>query len=243
MKNIRTHHLVRHLGLAAVGIGLGLSALSAAAAGMYKWTDDKGIVHYSDQMPQDAVNKGATVFDKQGRPLKKIDAAPTQEELRAKEAVEERLKTTGRLVQERARKDQALLQSYTSEQEIDFARNRAILTVDSQLKSAESYSADLRRRQAEIEKQKATLAGKPVPAAMENELVSLSNELGRQDGLIAQKRDEVASINARYDNDKKRWQEINAEQLRAAAAGIPPATPPAPGKAAPKAAVPATASK
>jgi hypothetical protein len=237
-------HLARHLGLAVVGVGLGLAALTAAAAGMYKWTDDKGVVHYSDQMPQDAVNKGATVFDRQGRPLKKIDAAPTQEELRAKEAEEERLKSTGRLVQERARKDQALLQSYTSEQEIDFARNRAISTVDSQLKSAESYSADLRRRQAEIEKQKVALAGKPIPPALENELVSLSNELGRQDGLIAQKRDEVASINARYDNDKKRWQEINADQLRAAAAGNPPPAPTAPGKAAPpKAPPPATASK
>ena len=240
---MRMHRSARQLGLAILGAGFVWVALPADAAGMYKWTDDKGIVHYSDQMPQDAVNKGATVFDKQGRPLKKIDAAPTQEEMRAKEAEEERMKSSNRLTQERARKDQALLQSYTSEQEIDFARNRAISTVDSQLKSAESYSTDLRRRQTEIEKQKVALAGKPVPPALENELVSLSNELGRQDGLIAQKRDEVASINARYDNDKKRWQEINADQLRAAAAGIPPPAPTAPGKAAPKAPAPATASK
>jgi hypothetical protein len=226
-----------------LGLGLALAVLPAAGAGMYKWTDEKGMVHYSDQMPADAVNKGAVVFDKQGRPLKKIEAAPTQEELRAREAEEERQKTTGRLTQERARKDQALLQSYTSEQEIDFARARAISTVDLQLKSAETYSADLRRRQQEIEKQKVALAGKPVPPALENELVSLNNELGRQDGLIAQKREEVAAINARYDNDKKRWQEINADQMRASAAGIPPAVPLAAGKAPPKAPPPATASK
>ena len=240
---MRMHRSARKLGLAILGAGFVWVALPADAAGMYKWTDDKGIVHYSDQMPQDAVNKGATVFDKQGRPLKKIDAAPTQEEMRAKEAEEERMKSSNRLTQERARKDQALLQSYTSEQEIDFARTRAISTVDSQLKSAESYSADLRRRQTEIEKQKVALAGKPVPAALENELVSLSNELGRQDGLIAQKRDEVASINARYDNDKRRWQEISADQMRAAAAGSPPANAPAPGKAPPQAPPAATASK
>ncbi len=237
------HRQVRQLGLAILGAGLAWAALPADAAGMYKWTDDKGIVHYSDQMPQDAVNKGATVFDKQGRPLKKIEAAPTQEEMRAKEAEEDRLKSSNRLTQERARKDQALLQSYTSEQEIDFARTRAISTVESQLKSAESYSGDLRRRQAEIEKQKAALAGKPVPAALENELVSLNNELGRQDGLIAQKRDEVATINARYDNDKRRWQEISADQMRAAAAGVQSQNAPAPGKAAPKGPAPATASK
>jgi len=201
-------------------------------------------VHYSDQMPPEAVNKGTVVFDKQGRPVKKIEATPTAEQVKAKELEDERLKAMARQRDEQTRKDLALLQSYTSEQEIDFARTRAISTVESQLKSAESYSADLRRRQAEIEKQKVALAGKPVPPALENELVSLSNELGRQDGLIAQKRDEVATINARYDNDKRRWQEISADQVRAAAAGIPPPTnAPAPGKAAPKAPPPATASK
>ena len=54
---------------------LALGALPAVAAGMYKWTDDQGVVHYSDQLPADAMNKGSVVFDKQGRPIKKIDPA------------------------------------------------------------------------------------------------------------------------------------------------------------------------
>jgi len=69
--------------VATLATWLTLGVQSAVAAGMYKWTDDKGAVHYSDQMPADAVNKGTTVFDKQGRPVKKIDAAPTPEQLKA----------------------------------------------------------------------------------------------------------------------------------------------------------------
>ena len=53
---------------------LALGALPAAAAGMYKWTDDQGIVHYSDQMPRGRVSKGGVVIDKQGGQVKKIDA-------------------------------------------------------------------------------------------------------------------------------------------------------------------------
>jgi hypothetical protein len=206
--------------VASVAICFALGGRSVVAAGLYKWTDDKGAVHYSDQIPPDAVNKGTTVFDKQGRPVKKIDAAPTPEQLKAKQQDEERQKAATRLRDDQARKDTALLQTYTNESEIELARNRAVSAVAVQIKSAETYTADLTRRQQEIEKQKAALAGKPMPAALENELSGLNDELGRQGRLLAQKKDELATINARYDVDKRRWQEIKADQARAAAVGI-----------------------
>jgi len=209
---------------ALIGACLALGAQAAVAAGLYKWTDDKGVTHYSDQMPPDAVNKGTTVFDKQGRPVKKIEAAPTPEQQKAKELEEERQKGVAKLRDDQTRKDLALLQSYTSEDEIEFARGRAISAVSIQIKSAESYTTDLTRRQQELEKQKAALAGKPMPAALENELTSLNDELGRQGKLLALKKDELATISARYDVDKRRWQEIKADQSRAAAVGLEPAT-------------------
>lgn len=208
------------LASALSGIALALGAQLALAAGMYKWTDDKGIVHYSDQMPVEAVNKGTVVMDKQGRQVKKIEPVPTAEQVKAKEQEEEKAKAMARQRDEQTRKDMALLQSYTSEDEIEFARNRAISAVTDQIKAAEGYSGDLMRRQRELEAQKTALGGKPVPAALENELVSLSNELGRQKGLLTQKKEELASINARYDVDKRRWQDIRNDQLRASAAGL-----------------------
>src|SRR5450631_1499965 len=210
---------------AFLGVCLAVGAHGAVAAGMYKWTDDKGVTHYSDQMPPEAVNKGTMVFDKQGRPVKKIEAAPTPEQQKAKELEEERQKGVAKLRDDQTRKDLALLQSYTSEDEIEFARGRAISAVSIQIKSAESYTTDLTRRQQELEKQKAALAGKPMPAALENELTSLNDELGRQSRLMALKKDELATISARYDVDKRRWQEIRGDQSRAAAVGLEPAAP------------------
>jgi hypothetical protein len=210
---------------AFLGVCLAVGAHGAVAAGMYKWTDDKGVTHYSDQMPPEAVNKGTMVFDKQGRPVKKIEAAPTPEQQKAKELEDERLKGIARLRDDQTRKDLALLQSYTSEDEIEFARSRAISAVSIQIKSAENYTADLTRRQQELEKQKVALAGKPMPAALENELTGLNDELGRQSRLMALKKDELATISARYDVDKRRWQEIRGDQSRAAAVGLEPAAP------------------
>jgi hypothetical protein len=215
------------LAIALASIALAAGTQRALAAGMYKWTDEKGIVHYSDQMPPEAVNKGTVVMDKQGRPVKKIEPAPTAEQLKIKEQEDERVKALARQRDEQTRKDLALLQSYTSEDEIEFARGRAISAVTTQIKAAETYSADLLRRQQELVAQKTALGVKPVPAALENELVSLSNELARQKGLLTQKRDELASINARYDVDKRRWQDIRSDQSRAAAVGLDPSNKPA----------------
>ena len=207
---------------------LAFGTLSATAAGVYKWTDDQGIVHYSDQMPADAVNKGGTVFDKQGRQIKKIDATLTPAQVKAKEAEDERLRLLAKAQEDKSRRDLALMHSYTSEEEIDFARSRALLAIESQLKAAETYIADLTKRQQELRKDKLAYGTKPVPATLDTELTGLDEELARQDKVLAQRRSEITAINAKYESDKLRWREIRADQGKPsppAAANTPPAPP------------------
>lgn len=207
---------------------LALGALPAVAAGVYKWTDDQGIVHYSDQMPPDALNKGGVVIDKEGRQVKKIDATPTPAQAKLKEAEDERLRLIAKAQEDKSRRDTALTHSYTSEEEIDFARNRALQAIESQLRSAETYVADLTRRQQELKKDKLAYGAKPVPVTLENELTALDEELARQDKVLAQRRAELAAINAKYESDKQRWREIRTDQSKPpapAAANTPPAPP------------------
>ena len=205
---------------------LALGALPAAAAGMYKWTDDQGMVHYSDQMPADAVNKGGVMMDKQGRQIKKIDATLTPAQTKLKEADDERQRQIAKVQEDKARRDIALTHSYTSEEEIEFARNRALQAIESQLKSAETYIADLTRRQQELKKDKLAYGAKPAPATLDNELSSLDEELSRQEKVLVQRRAEIAAINARYESDKMRWREIRNDQKPPAAAANTPAASP-----------------
>ena len=219
----------RQLGLSAAACfaaWLALGALPAAAAGMYKWTDDQGVVHYSDQMPPDAVNRGGVVFDKQGRQIKKIDATLTPAQAKAKEVEDERLRVIAKVQEDKSRRDIALVHSYTSEEEIDFARNRALLAVESQLKSAEAYIADLTKRQQQLNKDKLAYGAKPVPPTLDSELAGLDEELVRQDKVMAQRRAEITAIHTRYETDKLRWRELRSDQKPpAAAAAIAPSTP------------------
>jgi hypothetical protein len=203
---------------AALAAALALCAAGSVPAATYKWVDDQGVVHYSDKVPPEAVNKGATVLDKQGRPTKKIEPAPTPDQIKAKAVAEEQQRALAKSLEEQARKDRALMQSYTSEEEIDVARKRALSTIDTQIKAAQAYSADLTRRQQDLKKKKASYGDKPVPIEMERELTTIDIELSRQTALIKQKTDEIAAVNAKYDTDKKRWEEIKSDQQRSAAA-------------------------
>jgi hypothetical protein len=193
-------------------------APAASAAGTYKWTDEQGGVHYSDKAPPEMPAKGATVLDKQGRAVKKIDPPLAPEEIKAKADEQERQRAVAKARDDQARKDKALMQSYTSESEIDVARGRAISTLDTQIKSAQAYGADLARRQKELAKRKQGYAGKPVPVELERESASVDEELSRQTILIRQKQEELTLVTAKYDGIKQRWREILADQERGAAA-------------------------
>jgi hypothetical protein len=209
-----------------------LAAAGAQAANMYKWVDDKGVVHYTDKLPADVVDKGSVELSKQGIPLKRTEAAPTPEQRRAKQLEEERQRQLAREREVVDRRDRALLESYTSPEEIDLARSRALGTLEALMQSAQVYSASLLKRRQELEAQRRTYGDK-VPATVERELDGIGSELARQDALIGERKREIAAVTARYDADKQRWKELRAIAL--ARAGIEAAaasgTPGAPGAA------------
>ncbi len=217
-------------------LALALASSSGAAhAATYKWVDEKGVIHYTDKMPPEEMNKGRIELNKQGVPVKATEPAPTPEQRRAMALAEQRQKEIAKQQDDQARRDRALLSSYTSESEIDLARNRSLRTIESVVESSKAYSEQLAKRKAGIEaKKKTDYAGKPLPTPLERELESINAELARQDELITQKQKEVVAVNARYDADKKRWRELIAAKGGEAAllsdVNALPAAAPAPAK-------------
>ena len=191
--------------------GLVLLLAPPALAAMYKWVDDKGVVHYTDKLPPEEVNKATVEFNKQGVPVRKTEAAPTTEQRRAKTEEEERSRQQAKQQSEQDRRDRALLSSYTSESEIELARNRSLHSIDSAMKSAQAYTETLTRRKRALEaKIKNEYSDKPVPIVLQRELDGINTELGRQNDLIALKKGEIVQVNAKYDADRERWRALVA---------------------------------
>jgi len=204
----------RRAGFALAGALLAFALLLAGAGGahaaMYKWVDEKGVVHYTDKMPPEAVDKASAELNKQGVTVKKTDKAPTPEQRQALEQEAERKREAARAQEEIARRDRALVASYTSEAEIDLARNRSMQTIKNVILSAQAFSEQLSKRKVDVEAKKAASEGKPVVAVLDRELESIDLELARQADVIAQKQREATAITAKYDADKQRWRELVA---------------------------------
>lgn len=218
------------IALPALALAIILGVAGNARAATYKWVDEKGVVHYTDRIPPEQVNKSSTVLDKQARPVKQIDPPPTQEQRAAKEVEEERRKTTTKAMEEAARRDRALLQSFTSESEIELSKSRALSTIESQIISTQAYIVQLNKRKSDAEARKKALGDKPVPVELERELATIESELKKQDELIVVKKKEMAQVSAKYDADYVRWRELKAISDANAAATMNPsragATPP-----------------
>lgn len=198
----------------------------AARATTYKWVDEKGVVHYTDKIPPEAMNKGNVEIDKRGVQVKTNPPPPTPEQLKAKADEDARQAQMAKDRELIERRDRALLATYTVESEIDLARKRALSTIDAQVQSSTAYSATLTKRKAELDARKAALGNQPVPLVMERELTNISTELAKQTDLLAAKQREIVAVNARYDADKKRWKELRAAteaQMTGAARATPTA--------------------
>jgi hypothetical protein len=187
-----------------------LAWASPARSATYKWVDEKGVVHYTDKLPAEMANKGGTMLDKQARPVKKIDPAPTPEQVRAREVEDEQRRLLAKANEEVARRDRALVSSYTTEAEIDLARSRALGTIDAQIDSSSAYLQQLGKRKEELGKRRASLDGKPLPAALEREIEGTESELEKTAAFLDGKKKERVAVVARYDADRARWRELKA---------------------------------
>lgn len=107
----------RIVSFAAAAI-LGLIAQSGSAA-MYKWVDERGVVHYGDRLPTQSRVSGE--FNR-ATGTAKTSAQPTAMTL--EEVERQKADAKRKMLQDR--QDAALLATYSQESEIDAARDREL---------------------------------------------------------------------------------------------------------------------
>ena len=209
-----------------VALGLVLAAtVTLAGAALYRWVDENGRVQYSDTPPD---KKGAVQLSNRGVVLKKIDAL-TPEQQKARDAEDARKRADEARAADQRRQDSALLQSFTTVQEIDMKRDRevqaleiAIANLREQERALGARLAEDRRRAELLEKAK-----KPLPDGYKEDVLRTEADRKVIEDEIKRRYDDIASIRARYDALKKRY-----ILLRQEAAMVEPAsaTAPAPAK-------------
>jgi hypothetical protein len=148
-------------------------------------------------------------LNSQGMVIKKIDAAASAAEREKKLAEEEDRKKREAVTKEEGRRNRALLATYTSEKDIDNARSRALQENEIAVKDIQVRIDALKKRQDTLRKELDFYQGKNKPPAKLSEDIRNSDfDIKTQEELMATKKKEVALINSRYDDDKKRYAEL-----------------------------------
>jgi Domain of unknown function (DUF4124) len=188
--------------------GLAFTPISAEAQS-YRCVGKDGKKYYGQTMPPQCVGLPTEQLSAQGMVVRRIDpqATAADQATKAKDAEEKRKRDL--VLKEETRKNKALLSTYTSEADIELARKRALEDNQKAVKETENRIAGLKKRQLELKKEMEFFQGKnKPPAKMEQEIKDNEFTIGTQENLLGQKKKEVDLINAKYDDDKKRYIEL-----------------------------------
>jgi hypothetical protein len=181
-----------------------LAAAPAAAQNLYCCSDSQGRKVCGDRLPQQCIGKPHTIRGPGGK-ITKVEGFVGADERRAREAEEAKRKETEEAAAEERRRDRALLATYGSARDIDAARARSEAAVQQAIEQAEKQIEAAQRRRAKLETEAEFYKKKPVPAEIKRGLRDTDNEIKTQNELIEAKRQELVSLQARYDEEKARY--------------------------------------
>jgi chromosome segregation ATPase len=189
---------------------LALAALPlAASAQSYRCVGTDGKKYYGSTVPPQCLGRPVEQLNSQGLVVQRFDAAASAADREKKAAEEEERKKREAVSKEEGRRNRALLATYTTEKDIDQARARALKDNEGAVKDIEKRIGGLKTRLTELKKELEFYSGnnKP-PQKLADDIRNTEFDIKTQEDLMATKKKEVDQINGRYDDDKKRYNEL-----------------------------------
>jgi hypothetical protein len=146
--------------------------------------------------------------------IKKTDAAPSPEQRRAMEEEELKQREAQRKAMEQKRRDVALLNTYTSEKEIDLTKERNVRQIEFSIKSTQERIVEIQKRTAQQQEAiKQNAQSNPAVAQDLKRAVTENEKKVRElEAAIAQKKVEIDTIVARYEAEKARFRELTEQK-------------------------------
>src|SRR6266571_1044045 len=173
-------------------------APAAAQERMYKCVDARGKVYYTQVPPPECLGRDTQELNKSGTLIRKnpavVPLTPAQEQAREAER----------------RKKLALLNTYSSEKDIEEARTRALAEAQGAIEDTERRIAGAQKRRKELESEKEFYVKKQMPFKLRQEIANNDIEIKNQIVLLDAKKKEISTINAKYDEDKRRYVELTS---------------------------------
>jgi Domain of unknown function (DUF4124) len=189
-------------------IALAASSSTTSGRKVYKWTDEKGVVHYGDQVPPEYSQQERHVVNPQGVEVDILGAQKTPEEI----AAEEKKLRDAKLQRDR---DVNLLNTYVSVQEIERLRDSRVTLLVDQVKVTNQFIEQLSSRMRKLQMDSmryrpySNLPGaQPMPAGLVDDLVRTGNDIRTQRQNLQQKQQEEKAMRENFARDIERFKQL-----------------------------------
>ena len=161
-----------------------------------------------DTLPEQCRGRAYRILDSGGNIVKEVGAPLTPEqkaELILENKRRKQLEDAGR---EQRRRDQALLDTYTTAEDIDLAQKKAEADVNLAIQATNERIATAQKKRKKFADEAEFYKKKALPPELEKDLRAIDHEIRLQQELIALKQKEFDTIKAKYDADRKRHFEL-----------------------------------
>ncbi|MFW2404117.1 MAG: DUF4124 domain-containing protein [Gammaproteobacteria bacterium] len=132
---------------AVVCVLLGSAGPAVAGDGqLYRWVDENGTVHFGDSVPPEYAKTERHIVNEHGISVDVLPAEKTEEELEEQQRLEALAAAEQRRAEELEQRDNILLSTYLTVDEITSLRNRRKELLDGQIRVTEVYLSNLRQK-------------------------------------------------------------------------------------------------
>ena len=172
-----------------------------------------------DTLPEQCRGRAYRILDSGGNIVKEV-GAPLSPEQKAELILENKrrkqLEDAGR---EQRRRDQALLDTYTTAEDIDLAQKKAEADINLAIQATNERIATAQKKRKKFADEAEFYKKKALPPELEKDLRAIDHEIRLQQELIALKQKEFDTIKAKYDADRKRYFELTRKSPTAPSGG------------------------
>jgi hypothetical protein len=184
-----------------------LCAQTTLAGKLYRWVDEQGKVHYSDQVPPQYIDLSRDELSDKGLRKQTIPRAKTAEEVAREQELERLRAEQQRLIEKQQAEDRVLLRTFRSEDDILLARDGKLEAIDVMIRVIQSNIRRYQKRLADLQRQAANLerSGKAKPKPLLKNINGTLKSINEAYAAINRREQEKSAINEIFAHDHERF--------------------------------------
>lgn len=196
---------------AAMVLGCVITQVRGEGLGnLYRWTDENGVIHYTDQIPPAQVEKGHAELTEQGLRVKVVPPAPTIEEIRLDKELQYLRNHQARLIEQQKAADRALLRTFNSVEDLLSARDRKIAVIDANI---QIDRGNIRRQQEWLQGRRTEATNlerenKPVPQQLTEGITKSEGYIRDSYATMVEREQQKERIREDFNRDLKRFRQL-----------------------------------